>query len=222
MSVGKAIHISLIDLVWRWAGIKTHKLIREEEDGLEGEMSVADLEEILQGGTQEIDDHDVIVALSAGVHDPGNARTTHERLVDLGFLAEGRRERAWNGWLELDSDFFARYGVHAEEDGACGTHEATAKCARTKTRTAATVGDFFLESVLAAKCNVHLELGGRGRGHRAWPAKAWFSGSNYVRHPHMAMCGMHVTASRRKSMPFLQLAASRPLLAVSTFLFRVF
>lgn len=96
-------------------------------------MSVADLEEILQGGAEEIDDHDVVVALFAGVHDPGHAETAHEGLVDLGFLAEGGREGAGNGWLELDSDFFARYGVHAEEDGACGMHEAaTAECARTR------------------------------------------------------------------------------------------
>lgn len=84
-------------------------------------MSVADLEEILQGRAEEIDDHDVIVALLSGVHNPWHAWTTHERLVDFGFLAKGGCERAGNSWLELDSDFFSGYGVHAEEDGACGT-----------------------------------------------------------------------------------------------------
>jgi hypothetical protein len=110
---------------------KTDKLICKEEDGLEREMPVADLEEIFQGGSEEIDDHDVIVALLAGVHDPGNTWPAHERLVDLRFLAEGGRERAGDGWLELDSDFFAGDGVHAEEDGAWGMHEMAA-CARTR------------------------------------------------------------------------------------------
>jgi len=81
-------------------------------------MLVTDLEEIFQGGSEEIDDHDVVVALLAGVHDPGHAWATHERFVDFGFLAEGGRERAGDGWLELDGDFLAGGGVHAEEDGA--------------------------------------------------------------------------------------------------------
>ena len=82
-------------------------------------MSVADLEEILQGGPKEINDHDVVVALFARVHDPGHAWASHERLVNLGLLAKGGREGTWDGGLELDCDFFSGYGVHAEEDGAC-------------------------------------------------------------------------------------------------------
>lgn len=112
---------------------KTHELICEEQNGLERKMFVADLEEILQGGSEEIDDHDIIVALFAGVHDPGNAWATHERLVNLGFLAKGGCEGTWNGWLEFDSDFFPSYGVHAEENGACKMNEtANVRCARTR------------------------------------------------------------------------------------------
>ena len=111
---------------------KTYELICEEEDGLERKVPVADLEEIFQGGSEEIDDHDVIVALLAGVHDPGHAWPAHERLVDLGFLAERGCERAGNGGLELDSDFFAGDGVHAEEDGAWGIMSRRPRRARTR------------------------------------------------------------------------------------------
>lgn len=96
-------------------------------------MSIADLEEIFQRGTEEIDDHDVVVALLARVHNPGHAWTAHEGLVDFGLLAEGRREGPRYRWLELDCDFFARYGVNAEEDGAYTTDEmARTTCARTR------------------------------------------------------------------------------------------
>lgn len=118
-------------------------------------MFVADLEEILQGGSEEIDDHDIIVALFAGVHDPGNAWATHEGLVNLGFLAKGGCEGTWNGWLEFDSDFFPSYGVHAEENGACKMDETTNARCTDQVRTAATVCDLLLESVLAAERDVH-------------------------------------------------------------------
>ena len=97
----------------------THELIREHEDGLEGKVPVAHAEEILEGGPEEVDDHDVVVALLARPVDPGHTGTTHQSLVDLALLLE--RRRLGNRRLELDGDFLACDGVHALEDGAwCG------------------------------------------------------------------------------------------------------
>ncbi len=79
-------------------------------------MAVAHAEEIFEGGAEEVDDHDVVVALAARPVDPGDAGAAQEGLVDLGLLLE--RRRLCNGGLELDGDFLASHGVHALEDGA--------------------------------------------------------------------------------------------------------
>ena len=153
---------------------EAHELICKEEDGLEREMSVADLEEILQGGAEEINDHDIIVALFAGVHDPGHAWTTHERLVDFGFLAERGCEGAGNGWLELDSDFFSGYGVHTEEDGAYEVHETgTGTCARTRYAPQPPLA--ISSSSLYLPPNVtSIETGGRGQAESQLVSVFWF------------------------------------------------
>ena len=66
----------------------TYQLISEEQDSLEAELAVAEVEKILERGTEEIDDHGVVVALGAEPTDEGHANTTSERLVDLGFILE--------------------------------------------------------------------------------------------------------------------------------------
>ena len=98
-------------------GVKsTHKLVREHENGLEREVAVAHAEEVFERGAEEVDDHDVVVALSARPVDPGDTGTTHECLVDLALLLE--RRGLCNGGLELDGDFLACDGVDALEDGS--------------------------------------------------------------------------------------------------------
>ena len=93
----------------------THELIREHEDGLEGKVPVAHAEEVLERGTEEVDDHDVVVALLSGPVYPGDARAAHESLVDLALLLE-RRGLGYCGF-ELDGDFLTGDGVHALVDG---------------------------------------------------------------------------------------------------------
>ena len=77
-------------------------------------MPVAHPEEVLERGAQEVDDHDVVVALLAGPVDPGDTRAAHEGLVDLALLLE--RRGLGNSRLEFDGHLLAGDGVHALED----------------------------------------------------------------------------------------------------------
>lgn len=64
------------------------ELVREEQDGLQRELAVAEVEEILQAGAEEIQDHSIVVALGAEPADKGDADAAGERLVDAGLILE--------------------------------------------------------------------------------------------------------------------------------------
>ena len=66
----------------------TYKLISEEEDGLEAELAMTEVEEVLERRAEQIDHHGVVVALCPEPTDKGDANTTGEGLVDLGFILE--------------------------------------------------------------------------------------------------------------------------------------
>lgn len=81
------------------------ELVGEEQDGLEGELPIAEVEEVFEGGAEQVEDHGVVVALSA---EPSHERDTDaagERLVDAGLILE-----LWvlglDG-LKLDGDLLA-------------------------------------------------------------------------------------------------------------------
>ena len=95
-------------------GVKTYELIGEEEDGLEGEFTVAEIEEILQTGTEEIDDHGVVIAFDSEPSYEGNSDSSGESLVDLCFVLE-LRVFGLDGF-ELDGDLFAGDDVDSEVD----------------------------------------------------------------------------------------------------------
>jgi len=61
----------------------TYQLISEQQNRLEGEFAVAEVEQVLKGRTQEVDDHRVVVTFGAEPPDEGDADTASERLVDL-------------------------------------------------------------------------------------------------------------------------------------------
>jgi hypothetical protein len=89
------------------------QLVGEQEDGLEGEFAVAEVEEILEGGAEEVEDHGVVVALGAEPPDEGNTDAASERLVDAGLILELRvlgLDR-----LKLDGNLLA-----GDDVGACG------------------------------------------------------------------------------------------------------
>ena len=53
---------------------RAHQLVRQHEDCLEGEFSVAKVEEVLQTGPQQIQHHDIVVPFNAippDARDPG-------------------------------------------------------------------------------------------------------------------------------------------------------
>ena len=56
------------------------ELVGEQEDGLEGELAVAEVEEILEGGAEEVEDHGVVVTLGAEPSDERNADAASKRL----------------------------------------------------------------------------------------------------------------------------------------------
>lgn len=87
------------------------KLIGEEQDGLQRELAVAKVEEILEGGTEEVQDHGVVVALGAKPAHEGDTDTTSERLVDASFILE--LGVLGLDALELDSNLLARDDVCA-------------------------------------------------------------------------------------------------------------
>ena len=90
------------------------ELIGQQENGLQGELAVAEVEEILQAGSEEIKNHGIVVTLGTEPADKGDTDTTSERLVDtglifkLGVLGLDR--------LKLDGNLFTRDDVGAEVD----------------------------------------------------------------------------------------------------------
>ena len=60
-----------------------YQLVGQQEDGLQGELAVAEVEQVFERRTQEVNDHGVVVALRSEPADEGNAYTACESLVDL-------------------------------------------------------------------------------------------------------------------------------------------
>ena len=52
-----------VTLRWGWYREKAYQLVCDEEDGLEGEMLAAHLEEVLERGTKEVKDHDIEISM---------------------------------------------------------------------------------------------------------------------------------------------------------------
>lgn len=90
------------------------KLICQQENGLERELAVAEVEQILQTGSEEVQDHGVVVTFCSEPTDERDADTAGEGLVDTGLVLQ-LRVLGLNA-LELDSDLFAGDDVGAEVD----------------------------------------------------------------------------------------------------------
>jgi hypothetical protein len=90
------------------------ELIGEQQDGLQGELAVAEVEQVLQAGTEKVENHGIVVALGAEPADEGDADTTGQRLVNTSLILELRVLRL--DALELDGDLLAGDDVGAEVD----------------------------------------------------------------------------------------------------------
>lgn len=90
------------------------ELVCEEQDSLQRELPVAEVEQILQTGSEEVKNHGIVVTLSS---EPANKRDSHtagQGLVDTGLIFE--LGVLGLDALELDGDLLAGDDVGAEVD----------------------------------------------------------------------------------------------------------
>lgn len=90
------------------------ELIGQEKNGLQGELAVAKVEEILQTGSQEIQNHGIVITLGSEPADKRNTDTSSKGFVDAGFILE-----LWVlglDALELDGNLFTGDDVGSEID----------------------------------------------------------------------------------------------------------
>jgi hypothetical protein len=59
-----------------------YELIGEEKNSLQGELVVAEVKEVLQAGSEEIEGHGIVLILSSEPVDKWDTNTTSKRLVD--------------------------------------------------------------------------------------------------------------------------------------------
>lgn len=112
------------------------ELIGQQKNGLQGELAVAEVEEILQAGAEEIKNHGIVVTLGTEPADKWDTDTTSERLVDTGLIFElgvlGLDR------LKLDGNLFTGDDVGAEVD-----------------ITEAATSDLTTDAVLVADAKIH-------------------------------------------------------------------
>lgn len=66
----------------------TYQLISEEKHSLEAELAVAEVEQVFKGGTEQVEDHGVVVTFCAVPANKRDADATGKGLVDLGLVLE--------------------------------------------------------------------------------------------------------------------------------------
>jgi hypothetical protein len=92
------------------------ELVGQEQDGLQREFAVAEVEQVLQAGTQEIENHGIVVTLGSEPAHERDSDTPGQGLVDTGLIFQ-----LWVlglDALELDRDLLAGNDVGAEIDVA--------------------------------------------------------------------------------------------------------
>lgn len=110
----RMVNIRGLQSEWR---VSAHQLISEQQNCLEREFTVAEVEEVFEGRTKEVDDHCVVVTFGAEPPDKRDADTTSKCFVDLRLVLK----LGMFGFdrLELDGDFFTGYDVDSEIDITC-------------------------------------------------------------------------------------------------------
>ena len=99
----------------RGGGGRTHQLVGEEQDRLEGELAMAQFEQVFERGAEQIDDHHIVVALLARPDHPRHARSTHQRLVDPRLVLQ-RTVLLFHRRFELDGHFLPCHLVNPVEN----------------------------------------------------------------------------------------------------------
>lgn len=95
-----------------------YQLICQKKHCLQTELAVAEIEQVFEGWTEEIDHHRIVIAFSSEPTNERNTNATGESLIHLGFVLQLRvfgLDR-----LEFDGNLLARDDVDAEVDVTCG------------------------------------------------------------------------------------------------------
>ena len=87
------------------------ELVGEEQHGLEGELAVAEVEEVFERRAEQVEHHGVVVTLRAEPSYEGNADAAGKGFVDAGFVLQ-LRVLGFNA-LELDGDLLSGDDVSA-------------------------------------------------------------------------------------------------------------
>ena len=128
-----------------------YKLISEEQHCLQGEFSVAEIEQILQTWSKQIKDHRVVITFSSKPADEGDTDTTSKGFVNTSLIFE-LRVLGLNA-LELNGDLFARNDVGACDVSMNVTHVHSE--AHTEVNIPeATTADFTANTVLVAHTEI--------------------------------------------------------------------
>jgi hypothetical protein len=67
-------------------GPVTHQLVSKEENSLEGKFAVTEVEQILEGRSEKVEDHCIIIAFGTKPSDERNTYTSSQSLVDFRFV----------------------------------------------------------------------------------------------------------------------------------------
>jgi hypothetical protein len=88
------------------------ELISKEQDRLEGEFAVAEVEQVLKGRAEQVQNHGIVVTFGAEPADEGNTDTTSKGLVDAGLVLK-------LGVLGLDALEFDGNLLPGDDVGTC-------------------------------------------------------------------------------------------------------
>lgn len=67
-----------------------YKLVGEEQNRFQCELSIAEVEKIFQAGTQQVHDHGIVATFRTKPTHKGNANATSEGFVGAGFIFKVR------------------------------------------------------------------------------------------------------------------------------------
>lgn len=93
-------------------------MVGNQQDGLEGKLSIAQFEEVLERRAEQIDHHHIVVPLFSRPDHPWHAWSTHQRLVNPRLVLQWTRLFV-HRWFELDGYFFPSHFVHSVKDSSC-------------------------------------------------------------------------------------------------------
>lgn len=88
------------------------ELVGKQQNGFQGELSVAEIEKIFQAGAEKVENHGVVITFSAKPAHKWNTDATSERLVNTSFILQ----LGVLGFdrLQLDGNFLSRNDVGAQ------------------------------------------------------------------------------------------------------------